>query len=103
MRVELPFGTLLGIALWGKLTGKFFREGESVLSLNGHETEIIERIILDKELRDEITASWERAGYTPEEGSSFQLTLKSLTRLRVFVQKPQHFASFLAIPETLRV
>ncbi|MGZ3882541.1 MAG: tetratricopeptide repeat protein, partial [Flavisolibacter sp.] len=71
---ELPFATLLSIAIQGRITGKSIGTGELASNLNGQEKDIIERMVLSNELRSDIATGLERAGYTPGDGSFFQLT-----------------------------
>ena len=61
---EFPFSTIFGIAIKGRINGKYLQMGEFTKGWNGHEKDILERIVFDQELRNEIIAGWEEAGYT---------------------------------------
>jgi TolB-like protein len=58
---DIPFTSLMRLALYGKLNGKATQE-EMPGNLKGGEQDIISRIVLDPKLRNEIVEGWELAG-----------------------------------------
>jgi len=60
---DIPFSSLLGVAVNGKLKGKIVRMDESVLRVKGHEKDIVSRIAINPILRSEIKDGWKQAGF----------------------------------------
>jgi hypothetical protein len=60
---EIPFSNLLKIAIEGKLNGKVV--SMDCKTVNGHEKNIVDRIVLDPRLRNQITDGWKLAGLLP--------------------------------------
>jgi hypothetical protein len=59
---DIPFTSLFRVALQGKLQGTPENSDQALAGLNGHEQNIIGRIVLDPKLRKEIVKGWELAG-----------------------------------------
>jgi TolB-like protein len=59
---DIPFTSLFRVALQGKLQVTPENSDQALSGLNGHEQNIIGRIVLDPKLRKEIVKGWELAG-----------------------------------------
>jgi TolB-like protein len=72
---EFPFASLLYLAVQGKTNGKVLSpRQDSISNIVGREKDILERIVRDPALIEEIIEGLNKAGYSPNFGTVYQLS-----------------------------